>query len=78
MANWEKRPENVNYPIGEDKTVKSQGENNAAASHQWFRLNKGKDNFKPNFSKTLPAAEDDANNRLSRKKALYRLIEKEK
>lgn len=61
-----------------DMIVKSQGENNAAASQQWFRLNKVKDNFKPNFSKILPAVEDDASNRLSRKKALYRLIEKEK
>lgn len=73
MANWEKRPSNVDYPRGEDKTNK--GENEEAA-HQWFTLNKGTNNFNPVFDKLLPVAEEDVNKNLENGKALYKLVKK--
>ena len=86
MSNWEKRPSNVSYPLGEDK---NDGEKvNAKASHQWFRLNRMEkkwklnehdaqgDNFNHNFSKVLPTAAEDADGMLDQKKALYKLVEK--
>lgn len=76
MANWENRPSNVAYPSGEDKTAKKMGKN-AEATHQWFTLNKEADNFKPIFSKLLPGAEEDANEKLESEKVLYKLVKKE-
>ena len=88
MANWEKKPENVCYPQGEDES--DAGKVNGNASHQWFRLNKTKrdqlnslgdtsiDNFRHNFSKVLPTVQEDADEKLKKEKALYRLVEKEK
>lgn len=76
MANWERRPSNVDYPRGEDKTGKKEGENEEAA-HQWFTLNKGTNNFNPIFSKLLPTAEEDVNEKLESEKALYKLVKKE-
>lgn len=86
MSNWEMRPSNVSYPLGEDK---NDGEKvNAKASHQWFRLNRmekkwdlnehdtQRDNFNHNFSKLLPTAAEDADETLDQKKALYKLVKK--
>jgi CRISPR-associated protein (TIGR03986 family) len=38
ITDWEKAPQNINYPIGEDKT--KPGKLNSLASHQWFTGNK--------------------------------------
>lgn len=75
MANWEKRPENVHYPMGE--TISHDGKSNANsnASHQWFTMNKG-NIAKPNFFKVLPKATEDALKNLDPNKALYKLTGK--
>ena len=88
MANWEKKPENVCYPLGENEADAEKV--NGKASHQWFRLNRMKrdvlkypedtniDNFKHNFAKVLPTVQEDVDEKLNKRKALYKLVEKEK
>lgn len=78
MANWEKRPDNVRYPFGEDKSRDVQGKENASGSHQWFTINKGEDNLHHNFIKILPKAEEEIDKNLCGKKALRDLTRKRK
>ena len=74
MSNWIKRPAHVRYPMGESIKNKKQQGDNEVASHQWFRINKGENRYKYNFSKVLPDAKDDAKKELEKDKALYKLI----
>lgn len=67
MANWEKRPRNVQYPSVEPGTHGNPSKKNETASHQWFTKNK-KDGY---FMKVLPKADEDAKKNLESEKALY-------
>lgn len=75
MSNWKKRPMNVMYPLGEDNSLEGKDKENSHASHQWFKLNKVKqNNFNHNFCKILPEAIDDAKEKPAQNKALYKLV----
>lgn len=60
MANWEKKPDKVNYPIAEKK---GGTKNNDKASHQWFAFNRSFDketsSMNPAFHKILPKPEEE-------------------
>lgn len=88
MANWEKKPKNVCYPLGENEADAEKI--NGKASHQWFGLNRTKrdqlnspgdtsiDNFRHNFAKVLPTVQEDVDADLDEGKALYKLVEKKR
>lgn len=77
MANWNDKPKNVSYPLGEGKKKQGRYNENDEASHQWFRLNKKEKGIKDNFAKVLPKVEEDADDNLDSRKALYRLVEQD-
>ena len=74
MANWEKKPVNVQYPPGKAEEADTNATSNDKASHQWFQLNQKTGSFK----KVLPAPEEEVRENPDQSKVLFKLTNSNK